>query len=132
MASTYTFTQKTPPAEPSQESNFSGQPVDANHMALNYGSGPQTADISGTPVTSPATVSNSAVTTLTTPLNAVQLNLVATTNTVNVSEADSTVASKYFTIPTGVVVTVDVSRTSVLYLKANTGAASVSFWYNVI
>lgn len=132
MASTYTFTQKNPPVEPNQESNFSGMPVDANHVALPYGSGPQTVDISGTPVASPATVSNAAVTTLTTPLNAVQVNFLVLTNTVNVSEADATVATKYFTMPTGVLITVDVSRTSALYLKANTGAATVSFWYNVI
>lgn len=134
MASTYTFTQKIPPAEPGQESNFAGVVVDGNHVGLTgaIGSGPQTVDISGTPIVSPATISNAGVTTLTIPLNAVEVNFLAATNTVNVSESDSSVAGHYFTVPVGVQTTVDVSRTSVLYLKANAGASTLSFWFNVI
>jgi len=132
MASTYTFTQKTATVLPNQEDNFGGQVVDANHLAMTFGAGPQTIDISASPVSSPATVSNSAVTTLTVPLNAVQLNLITATNTVNVSEADATVASKYFTIPTAQLITIDVARISLLYLKANTGAATLSFWFSVV
>lgn len=129
---TYTFTSKNPPAYPSQLSNFGGMVNDGNRIAMLVGAGPQTVDISGTPVTSPESISNSAVTTLAVPLNAIQVSFIATTNTVNVSEADATVADKYFTIPTGVVVTVDVTRTSVLYLKANTGASTLSFWFNIV
>lgn len=129
---TYTFTQKSSPAEPGQESNFSGLANDGNHNAMQFGSGPQTVDISASPLTSPLTVSNSSATTLTIPLNAVQLNLLATTNTVNISESVSAVSSKYFTIPTGVQITLDVSRCSVLYLEANTGSATLSFFFNVI
>ena len=134
MANTYTFTQKTAPSEPGQESNFGGLAVDANHIGMTgaLGAGPQTADATGTPLTSPLTVSNSAVTTLLVPANAVQLNLIAATNTVNISEADATVASKYFTIPDGAQITIDISRCSTLYLKANTGSATVSFWFNVV
>lgn len=131
---TYTFSTKTPPAEPGQESNFSNLSVDAAHVALTgvTGAGPQTADATGTPQTSPLTVSNTAVTTLLIPVNAAQVNFIAATNTVNISEADSTVAAKYVTIPDGVQVTMDVTRCSTLYLMANTGAATVSFWFNVI
>jgi hypothetical protein len=132
MASTYTFTQKTIPAEPNQEENFNNQVNDGAHNAMGYGSGFQTTDATGTPVASPATISNSSVTTINVPASAVQFNMIATTNTVNVSEADATVASKYFTIPTGVQVEVDVAKTSVLYLKANTGSATLSFWFNVV
>jgi hypothetical protein len=130
----YTFTQKVEITEPQAESNFGSLVNDANHNAMTgvLGAGPQTVDISGTPVVSPATVSNSAVTTLTIPNNASQVTFIATTNTINISEADATVASKYFTIPTGVAITLDVSRCANLYLKANTGSATLSFWFNVV
>lgn len=130
----YTFATKTPPVEPGQEDNFGGLVVDANHMAMTgaTGAGPQTADATGTPNTSPLTVANNAITTLLIPLNAVRVNFVAATNTVNVSEADPTVATKYFTIPTGVQIAVDVARCSTLYLEANTGSSTLSFWFDVI
>lgn len=130
----YTFTQKPAPSEPSQLNNFGNLRNDGGHNAMTgaIGNGFQTVDISGTPVVSPATVSNVAVTTITVPLNATQLNLVAATNTVNISEADATVATKYFTIPTGVVVTLDVALQSVLYLKSNTGASTLSFWFTIV
>lgn len=132
--STYTFTQKTAPTEPGQLDNFGGAVNDANHNAMMgvLGAGPQTVDISVTPVVSPATISNTAVTTLNVPLNAAEVVFLASTNTVNISEADPTVATKYFTIPTGVQVTVDVARTSKLYLEANVGSATLSFYFNVL
>lgn len=131
---TYTFVQKTELTEPGAESNFGGLVNDANHNALTgySGNGPQTVDISASPVTSPATVSNSSVTTLTTPLNAMDLNLLCTTNTVNISEADATVQSKYFTVPTGTQITIPVARVKALYLEANSGNSTVSFWYSIV
>jgi hypothetical protein len=131
---TYTFTQKPQPVEPGQESLFGNLRNDASRNALTgvVANGVQTVDISASPIVSPATVSNSAVTTLTIPLNAVQVTFLATTNTVNISEADATVATKYFTIPTGVQVVVPVALTSVLYLKANTGASTLSFYFDII
>lgn len=129
---TYTFKPKTAASEPGQLSNYGGMVNDANRNTMLIGAGPSTVDISGTPVVSPATVSNSAVTTLTIPVNAAQVNFLATTNTVNVSESDSTVAANYFTVPTGVQITVDIARCAVLYLKANTGSSTLSFWFNTI
>lgn len=131
---TYTFTKKAAPVEPGQENLFGNLRNDASRNALTgvVANGPQTVDISGTPVVSPATVSNSAVTTLTIPLNAVRVNFLAATNTVNISESDNTVAAHYFTIPTGVQVSVDVALTSVLYLKANTGSSTLSFYFDII
>jgi hypothetical protein len=131
MPSSYTFQQKPVPAG---GTNFGGLVNDANHNALTgvTGNGIQTVDITGTPKTSPATIASNAVTTLLVPLNATQLTLCATTNTVNISEADATVASKYFTIPTGTVVTIPVARTSTLYLQANTGSATLSFFFEVV
>lgn len=131
---TYTFTQKIAPVEPGQENLFGNLRNDASRNALSgaVANGPQTVDISASPIVSPATVSNSAVTTLTIPLNAVRVNFLATTNTVNISESDNTVAGHYFTIPTGVQVSVDVALTSVLYLKANTGSSTLSFYFDIV
>lgn len=131
MSNTFTFTQK---AVPLGRSNFGNIPVDGSHQTMTgvLGAGPQTIDISATPLSSPQTVSNSAVTTLTTPLNAAQLNIMTHTNTVNISEADSTVATNYFTLPTDQIVTIEVARCATLYLKANTGSATVTYWYNVV
>ncbi len=131
---TYTFTQKAAPTEPGQLNNFGNMVNDGAHNAMTgaVGAGPQTVDISASPLTSPLTVSNVAVTTLTIPLNAVRVNFLATTNTVNVSEAVAAVTSKYFTIPTGVQISVDVARCSILYLEANTGSATLSFWFDVV
>lgn len=133
MAS-YTFKQRTSPTYPGQLNNLGGLVTDGNHVGMTgyTGAGIQTVDISGTPVVSPATVSNSAVTTLTIPYNAVAVNFIATTNTVNISEADPSVATKYFTIPIGAIVSMDIARMSVLYLEANTGSATLSFYFTVI
>jgi hypothetical protein len=130
----YTFATKPQPTEPSQLSNFDSLVNDANHNAMTgaVGSGFQTVDISGTPIVSPATVSNSAVTTFTTPLNATEINFLASTNTINISESDSTVAANYFTIPDGVVVTLPVARLAKFYAKANIGNATLSFWYTIV
>jgi hypothetical protein len=132
--STYTFTTKTQPTEPGQLSNFGGIVNDANRIGMTgaTGAGMQCVDISGTPVVSPATVSNSAPTTLTIPLNAVQVTFLATTNTVNISESSATVADHYMTIPTGTQVSVDCARQKVMYLQANTGAATLSFFFKVV
>lgn len=133
MASTYTFTQKAQLFEPGQLSNFSGVVVDANRIAMgNQGAGPQTTDISASPLSSPQTISNSSVTTLTIPLNAIRVSFLATGNTINISESVSAVTSKYFTIPTGVQVDVDVARCSILYLEANTGSATLSYFFTVV
>ena len=132
MASTYSFTQKTAAVEPGQESLFGNMVNDGSHNAMLIGAGPQTVDISASPIASPATISNSVVTTLTVPLNAAQVVFLAATNTANISESDNTVAGHYFTIPTGTQVSVDVTRVSVLYLKANSSSSTLSFYFNVV
>ena len=130
----YTFTQKTPPTHPGQLNNFSGLVLDANHVGMTgaVGAGPQTVDISASPIVSPATIASNAVTTLTIPLNAVSVSLYATTNTVNISESSSSVSDHYFTIPTGVQIDIDIARTGLLYLKANSGSATLSFFFKVV
>ena len=134
MASAYTFVQKTAPTEPDQLSNFNNLVVDGSHVGMTgaLGSGFQTTDATGTPVVSPVTVSNAGVTTIIVPASAIQVTVIAITNTVNVSEADATVATKYFTVPTGVPITFEVARLSKFYMKANGGASTLSFFFNVV
>lgn len=135
MASTYTFTPKPALQESSgQLSYFAGQINDGNRIAIqSVGAGPQTVDISGTPVTSPIAFPSASVTTLTTPLNAAFLTLTPLANSINVSESDPNVAGNYFTVAAGQSVTIGVTRTAKLYIKANTGAATGStFFYAVI
>lgn len=131
--STYTFIPKAAPLEPGQESLFGNLRNDGSRNAMGtVANGPQTIDISASPIVSPATVSNTVVTTLTVPLNAIRVNFLPTTNTVNVSESTSAVTSNYLTIPVGITTSLDVALTSVLYLKANTGASTLSFWFDII
>ena len=126
----YTFSTKVESADPNPEVNFGGLVNDANHNAMTgaLGAGPQTTDISASPITSPATVAGG--TTLTIPLNAVQVTLLTPTTAISVSELSN--MADYFTIPTGVPITIDVARCSLLYLKSTGGNATVSFWFNVV
>ena len=128
----YTFLTKVAPTEPGEEDNFGGLTVDGNHQAMSYGAGPQMSDATASPQTSPLTVSNSSATTLLVPTNAVKLTIVTLTNTLNISESVSAVSSKYFTLPVGTVLSIDVSRCSTLYLEANTGSATVSFFFTIV
>jgi hypothetical protein len=130
----FTFATKPAPQEPGQLNNFGNLSVDASHNPLAgvTGSGIQTVDISATPVVSPATVSNTVTTTLSIPLNAAQVTLLAATNGVNVSESDPNVATSYAAIPVGIPVTLDCTRLAKLFLKGNTAASTLSFWFTII
>jgi hypothetical protein len=95
-------------------SNFGGQVVDSNRVAMPYGSNIQTQDATASPVASPLVMSGS-VQTLTKPTNATQITITAFTSVVDVSE-DSTM-SVYDVIPVGGARTYDVSRQQFIYLK---------------
>ena len=126
---TYTFSEKVESVDPNPESNFGGLVNDANHNAMTgvTGAGPQTTDISGSPVTSPATVSTG--TTLTVPLNAAQVTLISNVG-INISELAA--LTDYFTLPASTLLTIDVTRCSKLYLSSTAGNATVSFYFNVV
>jgi hypothetical protein len=130
----YTFATKNTPVDPNEESNMGSLQTDANHNAMTgvVGSGPQMTDATGTPQKSPLTVATNAVTTLVVPVNAAKVTFQAATNTVNVSESDATVATKYFTLSTASAVTIDVARCSTLYLEANSGSSTLSFFFTVV
>src|SRR5574343_1046465 len=125
---TYPFATKTP----GNNRTFNNLPIDGTRNAMTgmLGNGPMTTDISGSPVVSPASISNAGVTTINIPASAAQISFIASGNTVNVSESDNTVATRYVTLPIGLVVTMDVAKCATLYLKANAGVATLSFWFN--
>lgn len=127
----YTFTEKTGEVGASL---FGGLANDANHQAMTgvTASGPQMKDATASPVISPATVATNATTTLTVPNNAATVTIITATNTINISESDNTVATNYVTLPVGTPLTLDVARCANLYLKANTGSATVSFFFGVV
>jgi hypothetical protein len=119
----------TPSARKSKSSpnNFGGMKVDANRVAMQYGSVMQTQDATGTPVTSPATVNTT--TTLVVPQNAVSLTVTPVTNPVQVSE-DST-QSTYYAVPAGASQKFEVSDQQDVYLKTASSTV-VSFFFELI
>jgi hypothetical protein len=119
----------TPSARKSKSSpnNFGGMKVDANRVAMQYGSVMQTRDATGTPVTSPATVNTT--TTLVVPQNAVSLTVTPVTNPVQVSE-DST-QSTYYAVPAGASQKFEVSDQQDVYLKTASSTV-VSFFFELI
>lgn len=130
---TYTFTQKAAPSNP--ESNFAGMAADGNRVAMTgaIGSGMMTQDATGTPVTSPATVSNLAVTTINIPANAVQMVVnVGSASAVNFSEKSDASAQVFQIQSTDGIQYIDVARQSVIYMKAATASVSVWFYFKVV
>jgi len=128
MASpSYTFATKT--FSTAGSSNFGGLTNDANRNAMTgaVGAGIQTQDNTGTPITSPATVTTG--TTLVVPLNAISLVLY-TSAALRVSEVSS--YASYFVVPTANSISIDVSRMANVYLKQDSGSCTVQFFFVVV
>jgi hypothetical protein len=131
----YTFTKKAIPVEPNQQSNFGNVQRDGSKQPMfGYtGNGIQTQDYTGTPVTSPQTVANNSVLTLTTPLNAAAITIAAKTQSVLVSEVSGTTSlASYYEIPAGQSQTFGLANQGTLYLLGGTGSSVVSFFYDII
>lgn len=104
-------------------------PKDKNHASVPNGLF-QTQDNTGTPITSPVTVTN-AVKTIAVPLNAISCVILATTNLVRVSE-DSTL-STYFTTPSGVPVEFPCANQANIYLfRDGASDATVHFFFKTL
>jgi hypothetical protein len=118
MATVTLKTKNTP-------SNFGGVVNDGNRNALTgvLGSWIQTSDGTGTPVTSPVTVTTG--TTLTIPPNAAQI-VISSSAALRISELSD--VSTYFVLPANVSLTIDVARLSLLYLKQDSGSCTVQFF----
>ena len=135
-APTYTH-KSTPipgPAE-GQQNNLGGQVMDANRVAVQgLGSGFITTDISGTPITSPATVSTSATTTLTVPVNAIRVfitnTMTTSTDLLYVSELSS--MGTYDIINAGQTREYDLGRMGNIYLKAAGASVTASFAFQLV
>ena len=133
----YTFTMKTPPAEPYQQTNFANVQRDGSKQMLSgyTGNGIQTQDFTGTPVKSPQTVANNSVVALATPLNAASITITATAFTLFVSEVGVAAASSlasYDIIPVGATKTYNVANQAYIYLLGGTGSCVASFYYDII
>lgn len=106
---------------------FGGAVTDGNRVGLNgFPNQMLTQDITGTPVTSPTTVTTTA--TLAVPLNAVAITVSPVTNPVQVSE-DST-QTAFFAVPAGQTITFPCARLSNIYLKTS-GSTVVSFYFSL-
>lgn len=127
----YTFTQKTEIAEPQPEGYFGGLTNDANHNGMTgvLGSGMQTTDISASPIVSPATVTTGG-TTVTIPVNAAQMVIIATTEPLLISETSA--YTNTFLLPVATLITIDVARMGLIYLKGSGGSATVNFYFNIV
>lgn len=124
----YTFAQKSAPTSTTGDDNFGGAVVDGNHQAIvGLGSGIQTSDASGTPLTSPQTVGTTA-TVLNIPANAAKVVITPAAAT-NVSEI---AGSTGYTIPAGATVSIPCGRMSKLYLSTASGTSVTQFYFEVI
>lgn len=105
--------------------------MDANRVAIQgLASGIITTDVTGTPVTSPVTLSSS-VTTITIPANAIRMYIAnsGATNAMSFSELVGMGTS--VTLNTGQSVTLDVGRMGNIYLKSTSGT-SCSFYFQLV
>ncbi len=132
MASTYTFTTKTPINDKQGSAHYGNQPVDGARVAIQgLSNGIQTSDASSTVVNSPQLLGLTAVT-LNTPESAVQLTITnyGTANDIYVSELSS--FASYDVIAPGEVRTYDIGNQGITYVKGSAASASASFYYTIV
>ena len=133
----YTFTQKAPPTEPNQQSNYGNVQRDGSKQMISgfTANGIQTQDFTGTPVKSPQTIANNSVVVLNTPPSAGSITITATAFTLFVSEVGVAAASSlatYDIIPVGATKTYELGNEGTIYLLGGTGSCIASFYYNII
>jgi hypothetical protein len=135
MPSNYTFTKRAVNAEPNQQSNFGNLQRDGSKqpMAGVLGNGFQTTDATGTPVTSPVSVTTGTVVTLNSPASAANITLTATAFTLFVSEVSGTSSlTSYTIIPVGQSMTFNIANQGPLYLLGGTGTCVAGFFYEIV
>ena|SRR5882757_5331672 len=118
-----TVTLKTK-ADPS---NFGGLVNDGNRNAMQFGNWPQTSDATASPVTSPVTVTTGTI--LTIPNNAAQI-VISSSAALRISELSD--VSTYFVLPANTLLTIDIARLGLLYLKQDSGSCTVQFYFSVV
>lgn len=123
----FTFTPKPSPTEPTEEDNFGNFRTTGSHQLVDAANGFQTTDATGTPLTSPLSVTT-GTTILKVPLNVSWVTLFASAAT-SVSEVAN--MATYFTIPASTPVPIPVANQQFVYLTTAT-TATVSFYFSVI
>jgi hypothetical protein len=130
-----TYTHKPVPINPGPEDNLGGQVVDANRIALQgVASGFITTDISASAITSPATVTTSAITTLTVPVSAIRVYITntMTTNTDLLFVSELSALTTYDILNAGVTREYDCTRMGNIYLKGNGASITVAFAFQLV
>lgn len=135
MPSTYTFTVKSPAggsaSTTGERSHYANQPMDGARVAIQgIANGIQTTDATGTPVTSPVTLSSSGSKTLNTPESAIEVIVSNTgaTNSMTVSEVSS---GSSYTLNSGQTITIPCANMSALYTASSSGT-TYSFMYLIV
>lgn len=110
---------------------FGNTAKDASRIAIQAGKSFVTKDVTGTPKTSPLTVSSSVIT-IAIPTNAYQMQLYAISADVRISE-ESTAAANYFVLKATVNMTIDVANMDTLYLLRDAAVdATLYFLFKTI
>lgn len=97
------------------------------HEGTNYFTA---VDISGSAVASPASVSNSATTTVTCPHTAAEM-IICSSGALRISEIDN-FSTTYFTLPANTVITIPVATMNYVYLRGDSGTVTVQFMFKCI
>lgn len=130
MASTYTFTKKTPAKDSTGAGHYASQPVDGARIAIQgFANGIQTTDASSTAVTSPVTLAAAGTKTLNTPESAISLIINNTgAAAMTVSEVSS---GSSFTLNAGQSTTLNCGNMGVVYTGSTSGT-TFSFYYEIV
>jgi len=129
MASTYTFTKKTPAKDSTGASHYATQPVDGSHIPMQVdGNGFQTSDASSTAKLSGLSLSTTT-TELLTPESAVQLTMSCNV-AFTFSEINST--TQVFAVPANTLVTLDVANCEDIYVASAGTSPVLSFYYTIV
>ncbi len=130
MASTYTFTKKTPAKDSTGAGHYANQPVDGARIAIQgIANGIQTTDASSTAVTSPVTLAAAGTKTLNTPESAITMTINNTGAAAMTFSEVSTGSS--ITLNAGQSQTFDCANMGVVY-TASTSGTTFSFYYEIV
>lgn len=130
MASTYTFTKKTPAKDTTGAGHYASQPVDGARIAIQgIANGIQTSDASSTVVDSPVTLGAAGTKTLNTPESAITL-------TINNTGAAAMTVSE---VSSGSSYTLNASQSQEFncanqgeFYTASTSGTTFSFFYQIV
>lgn len=103
-------------------------PKDDDYIPLQVGNGIVTQDITGTPITSPVTMTASSIKTLKVPNNAAELSIYCDADLLLSEDSNF---NRYDLIPGGQKEVIGISKTEEIYLK-NDGSVSVTVYFKFI